>query len=68
MGYSIKLDKIDIKMRSGFSIWVIVSVELNSLAGTLIESKSKRAKFLNQICSLVYSILNRSIFFKLPLS
>ena len=63
MGSGIKFDEIETDMGTCSLIDVVVSVCLYEFASlTQMDSKSNIAKFLNRFCSLLYGMLNASIF------
>ena len=65
MGSGIKFDEIETDIGTCFPIHVVVSVCLyESSSLTQMDSTSIIAKFLNSFCSILYGMLNASIFSK----
>ena len=62
VGLSSKFDEVDFVMVLCFPIQVNVLVGFSSSDGAQIDSNSKIANFLNNVWSLVYSILNSNSF------
>ena len=62
MGLSSKLNVIDTKIGSCFPIQFTSFVVVSSTDGMQIDSNSKIATFWNKVFSLIYSIMNTSIF------